>query len=59
MDLQMNVRLSTSMMTIFLSFESLNNLRIVIMIKTLNENMKLVTSIPAIISVSSEGGDRD
>ena len=37
MDLRMNVRFSASMMTIFLSFESLNNFRIVIMIKALNE----------------------
>ena len=50
MDLWMNVWFSSSMMTIFLSFESLNNFWIVTMIKALNENMELFTSIPAIKS---------
>ena len=53
MDLRMNVWFSTSMMTIFLSFESLNNFRIVIMIKALKGNMKLFTSIPAIKSIAN------
>ena len=54
MDLRMNVRFSTSMMTIFLSFKSLNDFRIVIMIKALNSSNQI-----SIYTIYSERGDRD